>query len=212
MYGYRYECRKIARLKGMDYLWFGLIGQIAGLFLLGPGLADPSSAPLVVGEFSLVLFTGVLVGGCGKYACYHGLSRWWGLLGLLNAPGVLILMLLPPRTGRQMDSAGFSVVFAESYRRDVWRMDVRVMLDEALGTGVREPIMLQLPRGANVGSAMKVLAGAIPGLFDGELPSAGYSINGSPADRRAELSDGDELIVRAIPEQVTATSPLPAHG
>jgi hypothetical protein len=212
MYGYRYERRKISRLKGRDYLWFGLVGQIAGLFLVGAGLADPSSSPLIAGEFALVLFTGILVGGCGKYARFYGLNRWWGLLGFLNALGVLILMLLPPRKGWPTRGEGFSVIFAEPYRRDVWRMDVRVMLDEALGTGVREPIMLQLPRGVNVGSAMKVLAGVIPGLSDGELPSASYSINGEPADRRAELGDGDELIVRVVPEQVSATSSLPAHG
>jgi hypothetical protein len=212
MYGYRYERRKIARLKGMDYLWFGLIGQIAGLCLVDAGLADPSSSPLIAGEFALVLFTGILVGGCGKYARYHGLNRWWGLLGFLNVLGVLILILLPRRQGRQTDGAGFSVIFAEPYRRDVWRMDVRVILDQTVGTAVREPIMLQLPRGVNVGSAMKVLAGAIPGLFDGELPSARYTINGNPADRRTELSDGDELVVRVVPENTTATTPLPAHG
>jgi len=212
MYGIRYERRKIARLKGMDYLWLGLVGQFAGFILIDAAPPDPTSAPVIAGEFAIVLFTGILVGGCGKYARYYGLSRWWGLLGFLNALGVLILMLLPPRNDWPTRSAGFSVVFAEPYRRDVWRMDVRVMLDEALGTGVREPIMLQLPRGANVGSAMKVLAGAIPGLFDGELPSASYSINGQPSDRRAELSDGDELVVRVVPEQVAVTSSLPAHG
>ena len=212
MYGYRYERRKIARLKGLDYLWFGLVGQIAGFMLVDAAPPDPSSAPVIVGEIAIVLFTGILVGGSGKYARYYGLSRWWGLLGFLNALGVLILTLLPRRNEGPTPGGGFSVVFAEPYRRDVWRMDVRVMLDEALGTGVREPIFLQLPRGANVGSAMKVLAGAIPGLFDGELPSASYSINAQPADRRAELSDGDELIVRAIPQPVTATSSLPAHG
>ncbi|MGD0388841.1 MAG: hypothetical protein ABSC42_07800 [Tepidisphaeraceae bacterium] len=212
MYGYRYERRKIARLKGMDYLWFGLVGQIAGAGLVAAAPPDPSSTPVIAGEFVIVLCTGILVAGCGKYVRYHGLNRWWGLLGFFNALGVLILMILPPRKGGSKDGPGFSVIFAEPYRRDVWRMDVRVMLDEALGTGVREPIMLQLPRGANVGSAMKVLAGVIPGLFDGELPAASYSINGNPTDRRAELSDGDELVVRVIPENTTATSPLHARG
>ncbi|MGD0139316.1 MAG: hypothetical protein ABSD28_10595 [Tepidisphaeraceae bacterium] len=212
MYGIRYERRKIARLKGMDYLWLGLVGQFAGFILIDAAPPDPTSAPVIAGEFALVLFTGILVGGCGKYARFYGLNRWWGLLGFLNVLGVLILILLPPRQGRATDSAGFSVIFAEPYRRDVWRMDVRVILDQTVGTAVREPIMLQLPRGANVGSAMKVLAGAIPGLFDGELPAARYSINGNPTDRRAELSDGDELFVRVIPENTAATSPLPAHG
>ena len=195
MYGYRYERRRNARLKGMDYLWFGLVGQIAGFFLIAAPPV-PASAPVIIGQFAVILFTGILVGGCGKYARYYGLSRWWGLLGLLSAVGVVILMLLPPRVGRPVDGDGFSVIFAEPYRRDVWRMDVRVVLDQSLGTDVREPIMLQLPRGANVGSAMKVLAGAIPGLFDGELPAASYTINGHPADRRTELSEEDELVVR----------------
>jgi len=212
MYTSPYERRTIARLKGRDYLWLGLVGQIAGFILVDAGPPDPTSAPVVAGEFALVLFTGILVAGCGKYARFYGLNRWWGLLGFLNVLGVLILILLPPRQGRQIDGAGFSVIFAEPYRRDVWRMDVRVILDQTVGTAVREPIMLQLPRGVNVGSAMKVLAGAIPGLFDGELPAARYSINGNPADRRVELSDGDELVVRVIAENTTATSPLPAHG
>jgi len=64
MYGYRYERRKIARLKGMDYLWLGLIGQIAGFILVDAGPPGPSSAPVIAGEFAIVLFTGILVGGC----------------------------------------------------------------------------------------------------------------------------------------------------
>ena len=96
-------------------------------------------------------------------------------------------------------------MFAEPYRRDVWRMDVRVTLDQSVGAAVREPIMLQLPRGANVGTAIKTLAGVIPELDTAQSQSERFAINGQPADRRAELSDGDELAV-------SATIPEIAHG
>jgi hypothetical protein len=195
MYGYEYERRKIARLKGTDYLWLGILGQVVGGMVIY-GTDDAGSTISIVGQGILILFTGVLVGGCTKFVRYYGMNRWWALLGIFNVIGVGLLIDLP-RWGRGKNrGAGFDVEYAEPYRRDVWRMDVRVKLDEVAAANVREPIMLQVPRGANVGSAMKVLAAVIPGLFEGELPGAGYWINGVRADRRAELSDGDELVVR----------------
>jgi len=198
MLGYRAERRKISKLMGIDYLCFGLFGQLMGALLIGTAPPDPASAPVVAGELALVLCTGVLIGGCAMYARYHGLSRFCALLGLLNLVGVLILILLPQLRRERARGQGFSVIFAEPYRRDIWRMDVRVRLDENLGTGVREPIMLQIPRGANVGTAMKTLAGVIPNLYEGDLPNAEFIVNGRPADRRAELSDGDEVTVNII--------------
>ena len=37
------------------------------------------------------------------WGCYHqakakGYSGWWGILGLLSAPGLLVLLVLPDRT------------------------------------------------------------------------------------------------------------------
>jgi hypothetical protein len=199
MFGYQAERRRVSKLMGVDYLWFGLFGQIMGVLLIGAGPPEPASAPVLAGELALVLSTGVLIGGCAMYARFHRLSRFCALLGLLNLVGVLILILLPPRRRHPEGGTGFSVIFAEPYRRDVWRMDVRVKLDENIGSGVREPIMLQLPRGASIGTAMKTLSGVIPNLFDGDLPNADFIVNGLHADRRAELSDGDEMVVNIVP-------------
>jgi hypothetical protein len=46
---------------------------------------------------------------------------------------------------------------------------------------------------------MKILAGVIPDLMDGDLPGASFAVNGALADRRAELSDGDEMIISRAP-------------
>jgi hypothetical protein len=181
--------RKIAKLKGLDYLVIGLIGQILG-FILWVASLDNQDAPIRIGDLMLVLATGVLVAGCGNYARYYRMSRWWGLLGILNVIGVAALFALRLRRRDRKWAGGFDVEFAEPYRRDVWRMDIHVKLLAG------EPIMLQLPRGANVGTAMKTLAGVIPELEERDW-SGCFSINGQPADRRTELSNGDELIVTA---------------
>jgi hypothetical protein len=202
MFGYQAERRKLAKLMGMDYLLFGLFGQFVGVVLLIAVPFDPTSAPMLAGELALVLSTGVLIGGCAMYAGFHRLSRFWALLGLLNVVGVLILILLPLCRRQRERGAGFSVIFAEPYRRDIWRMDVRIKLDEKIGAGVNESILLQIPRGANVGTAMKTLAGVIPNLHDGDLPDAEFIVNGLRTDRRAELSDGDEMIVTLVTPQI----------
>lgn len=188
-----YDRRKIVR-QGIDCIRLGLVGQSLGAVILC--LADQGGLRSIA-ALMIVLGTGVLVGGCGIFARYHRLSTMWGLLGFLNVLGVAILgTLSQPNRAR---SRGFAVVFPEPYRRDVWRMDVQVKLkrDTGKASGVSEPILLQLPRGANVGTAMKVLSGAIPALDDG-VASTQFLINGQSAGRRDELSNGDELIV-AIP-------------
>jgi hypothetical protein len=195
LFGYEAERRKISKLKGTDYLRFGVFGQWMGGILIAAAPHTPLSAPLISGELVLILSTGVLIGGCAMFARFYRLSRAWALLGLFNILGILMLMLLTIQWRSGERGSGFSVIFAEPYRRDVWRMDVRVVLDENTGTGVREPIMLQLPRGCNVGMAMKTLAGVIPGLIDGDLPEANFSVNGIRAGRRDELSHGDEMVV-----------------
>jgi len=195
MYGYRAEQRKISKLMGMDYLWFGLFGQVVGAVLIVCAIGASANQPAIAGELVLILSSGVLIGGCAKFARFHGMNRGWAVLGLFNAVGILILMLMPLQKRDRKRGSGFSVIFAEPYRRDVWRMDVKVRLDERLGTGVREPIMLQLPRGARVGTAMKTLADVIPGLYDGDMPGVGYIVNGQAVDRRAEVGEGDEMIV-----------------
>lgn len=188
--------KRIAKLKGLDYLGLGIVGQIAGVLVIHSP-EDLTTGPGIAGQLILILFTGVLVGGCAKYAKYRRLSKAWALLGLLNFVGVLGLFIVVAVRRKKKYGEGFGVLFAEPYKRHVWRMDVKVRLDESVGTDVRESIMLQLSRGAKVGTAMKTLAGVIPGLEDGELRNGAYTINGE-ADRREELSDGDELVVRVI--------------
>jgi len=195
MLGYHTHRRRTALNMGLDYLAFGLFGQIFSailILLLYEGWAMPVTA---VGMMSMIISTGVLVGGCAKFARFHGLPSVCGLLGMLSILGVLVLVVIPPLLRGRPAGEGFSVIFAEPYRRDVWRMEVRVKLDETVGAGVTEPIILQLPRGANIGTAMKILAGVIPDLMDGDLPGASFAVNGALADRRAELSDGDEMII-----------------
>jgi hypothetical protein len=205
MYGYRADQRKLSKLMGIDYLWFGLFGQIAGLILMACAAGASSFQPMMAGEFVVILMTGVLIGGCAKYARFHGMSRWWSLLGVFSVPGVLILKTLPVLWREKHRGAGFSVIFAEPYRRDVWRMDVKVTLDETTRAGVREPIMLQMPRGARVGTAMKMLSGVISGLSDEDFPGVRYRVNGQPVDRRTELSNGDELVVDVARDEAGTT-------
>ena len=199
MYADDAERKRIAKLKGWDYLGLGIIGQIAGMLVIHSpeDLASPIG---ISGQVILILFTGVLCGGCAKYAKFHRMGKWWALVGLFNFLGVFVLLVVAWLRGwsKEGRGRGFSVIFAEPYKRDVWRMDVKVKLDETVGTRVHEPINLQLARGSNVGTAMKTLAGVIPGLNDGELPNGTYWINGQEANRRMELSDGDELVVSVI--------------
>jgi hypothetical protein len=193
---------------GLDHLGAGLIGQAMGAVLTVSTWGASRSAPGEIGFAMLVMGTGVVLGGCGMFVRYHRLRRWWGLLGFFSIAGVAILLMVPlmsPVERRKRSRQGFEVIFAEPYRRDVWRMDVRVTLDQSVGAAVREPIVLQLPRGANVGTAIKTLAGVIPELDTTQSPSERFAINGQPADRRAELSDGDELAV-------SATIAETAHG
>jgi hypothetical protein len=193
-FGYEADRRKRNKAMGKDYLWFGLFGQWMGLVLI-VSAPEPLSAPVFAGELALVLCTGVLIGGCAKFARYHQIWPGWAFLGLFNLAGVLALLVLCAPAVGEKRGKGFSVIFAEPYRRDVWRMDIRVVLDESTGAGVREPIMLQVPRGCNVGTALKTLAGVIPELADGDLPQARFTLNGQPVGRREELSNGDELTV-----------------
>jgi len=201
---------------GADYILIGLVGQGAGAAVV-VGAYGVDSFLYYAGQAILVLFTGLLIGGCTIYARFCGMRRAWGLVGMLSVLGVLLLVAISGvrrLEGREKYREGFGVEFAEPYRRHVWRMDVKVKLDETVGACVNGPIMLQVARGANVGTAMKTLAGVIPELNDGELPGGSYEINGQAADRRSELNDGDELVVRVegnqkpkarIPNQIPMT-------
>jgi len=205
---YVYDRDRILKLMGLDYLAVGLVGQALGAVLMASAWGDSRSMAGEIGTFGAVLGTGVVLGGCAIFVRYHRLKRGWAFLGFFSIFGVAFLLirpLIPLEPGRRKQRQGFDVMFADPYRRDVWRMDVRVILDPSVGTAVREPIMLQLPRGANVGTALKTLAGVIPELDTTPSPAERFVINGQPADRRAELSHGDELAV-------SATVPETAHG
>jgi hypothetical protein len=196
---YRYgNHQKIWKVMGADYILIGIVGQGAGAAVV-VGAYGVDSFLYYAGHGILVLFTGLLVGGCTMYVRYCGMWKGWGLVGFLSVLGVALLVavsVVRRLEGREKYGEGFGVEFAEPYRRHVWRMDIKVKFDETVGARVNGPITLQVARGANVGTAMKTLAGVIPELNDGELPGGSYEINGLAADRRSELSDGDELVVR----------------
>ena len=181
---------------GLDYIEVGLLGQCIGVVLLMVTILDGRPALQLTSNLLIALGSAVLVAGCGAYAVYHGRGRWWGLLGLLGLGGIVVLMCLASNRVRR-DRRGFAVVFAEPYRRDVWRMDVRVRLDAPLAASQFEPIMLQLPRGASVATAVKMLAPVVPSLRrePGDLK---YLVNGQPARPADEMSDGDELTIAPV--------------
>jgi hypothetical protein len=195
--------RLAARRMGLDYIEVGLVGQGIGVVLLGVMIMDNRPGLQLPANLLIALGSAVLVAGCGAYAAYHGRSRWWGLLGLLSLGGIVAVMCLANphlRTGRR----GFAVIFAEPYRKDVWRMDVRVLVDSSLAGSRLEPIMLQLPRGANIASAVKTLAPVLAPLRR-EPADLKYLINGQPAKPTDEMTEGDELMI--APRDAAATSP-----
>ncbi|MGH9592094.1 MAG: MoaD/ThiS family protein, partial [Bryobacteraceae bacterium] len=166
-----------------------------------------ADGPAVVACLVLILGTAVLAGGFGKYAVYHGRSPWWGLLSLLSILGVMfIFVAVGEAKHRQL--GGFEVLYAPEEKRDIWKMDVRIRVEESLGVGVWEPIHMQLPRGASVMSAAKTLAEAVPALGE-SVDSAIFRVNGKPAKPSDDLSDGDELVIAGNPPPVAADQGQP---
>jgi hypothetical protein len=196
-----------ARRMGFDYIWAGVAGQIFGAVMLLAVRDQRSEGPIVTAIVVLMLGTAVLAGGFGKFAIYHGRSRWWGLMSLTSLVGVMFMFALVgvPKT-RQ--SGGFEVMYAPAMQKDVWRMDVRICVEESLGAGKWEPIQMQLPRGASVLSAAKTLAEAVPAL-GGAIDTAIFRINGKPAKPADDLSEGDELTIAgdAPPTEAVPTQP-----
>jgi hypothetical protein len=186
-----------SRELGYDAIELGLFGQGLGLILVMSTIGTAANVAQWIGELSAVLGTALLVAGCGKHAVYQGRSKWWGLMGLLSLVGVIVVLTIGAIPRAHDLTGGFEVRYTEPYRRDVWRMDVRVRLDESVGAGVAEPIQLQVPRGASVSSAIKILAGPIPILKESMLDLK-YEINGVAAKAVDELSDGDELLVKKM--------------
>ncbi|MGA3066433.1 MAG: hypothetical protein ABSF29_06245 [Tepidisphaeraceae bacterium] len=140
-----------------------------------------------LGQLLVILGTSVLIAGGGKFAQYRRRNWWWGLLGFLNILGVWLLICLPRR--RIGGGAGFDVLTDAPVRRDVWRMEVRVVVP-----GSKEAIVLHMPRGASVDAATRMLATAVPNL-EPTLTSAEFLINRQPARRGDELADQDELTI-----------------
>jgi hypothetical protein len=192
LFGYAAQRRKNAKRMGVDSVYLGMFGQAIGAVLLALCYGDDHSPLNFVAAVVFTLATGVLVGGCSLYARHRGLSPIWGLLGFFNAPGFLAIYCACAIGDGTPRGKGFAVIQAAPYRRDVWRMDIRVVVDPELQIGVTEPIMLQVARGASVALAIKTLAGALPRLDEDPI-SLRCAINGVPADRRDELCEGDEL-------------------
>jgi hypothetical protein len=191
-----------ARKMGFDYIWSGAGGQVFGALMLVATSEHGADGPTMVACLVLILGTAVLAGGFGKYAIYHGRSRWWGLLSLLSVLGVMaIFALVGEAKHRQL--GGFEVLYAPEEKRDIWKMDVRIRVEESLGVGMWEPIHMQLPRGASVLAAAKTLAEAVPTLGE-SVDSAVFRVNGKPAKPSDDLSDGDELVISGNTPPVAA--------
>jgi putative ubiquitin-RnfH superfamily antitoxin RatB of RatAB toxin-antitoxin module len=177
------------RRTGLDAIQVGLFGQTVGVSMIfftqrlraAPGVGW-------AGEILAILGTSVLVSGCARFAHFRRRNRWWGILGLLNFVGVLILLLIP----RRKSVTGFDLSPNEP-RRDVWRMEVHVSLP-----GLDHPILLHLPRGATVEAAARMLTGVLPN-FEEKLKAARFLINGHPAQRTDELSDQNKLEIATSP-------------
>jgi hypothetical protein len=182
--------RQRAKRMGLDALEMGLVGQTLGGFMVFFSWSK-GAAPGIgwSGQLLLILGTSVLIAGGGKFAQYRRRNWWWGLLGFLNVLGVGMLLLLPRR--RVAGGAGFDVIGDTPVRRDVWRMEVRVVLE-----GSAEPVLLHLPRGGSVDAAARMLATAVPNL-EPALNSARFFINSRPAQRGDELADQDQLTISA---------------
>lgn len=192
--------RREYKRMGLDYIELGLIGQLVGAVLLTCALwsSDRSPLRLAAAEALIALSTAVLMAGCGQFAVYRQRSRWWGLLGIASFAGTILVVVITTSGSIDRDyRRGFSVLHGPpASQRDVWKMDVRVKLDASMGLHVHEAIHLQLPRGASISVATKTIANAIPQLWE-RMPAAICSINGEPAGRGDELSDGDELTIYA---------------
>jgi molybdopterin converting factor small subunit len=179
--------------SGGGCIRFGLGGQFVGGLLLIIMVMDAGPWAILMADLVLILGTALVVIGCAILASSRGRSPWWGLLGLLSILGVMFVMFLE-RPRRKRNEGGFEVRYLAPYRRDVWRMDLRVKLDASLGAGEFEPIVLQIARGATVSAAVKMLAGVVPAL---RLQSAAlqFQLNQHSAKPTDELHDGDELVI-----------------
>jgi hypothetical protein len=186
--------RHRAKRMGLDAIWLGLVGQtLGGMMVLFSQWAGATPGVGWTGQLLVILGTSVLIAGGGKFAQHRRRSWWWGLLGFLNIPGVGLLMLIPRR--RVGGGAGFDVMTDAPARRDVWRMEVRVVLE-----GSAEKMLLHLPRGGSVETATRMLAAAVPEL-EPKLNAARFLINNQPARRGDELADQDELTISATATQ-----------
>ncbi len=160
-----------AKRMGVDAMQVGLVGQTFGVLMILFSY-DANTVPGLAwgGKILAVLGTCVLVAGCRRFAQFRRRSPWWGILGFFNIAGVLGLLLIP----RGRSTVGFDLM-GEDPRRDVWKMEVHVQLQD-----LREPVLLHLPRGASVDAAIRSLSLALPHLEEG-LRNAKFLINGKPA-------------------------------
>ncbi len=185
-----------ARQRGYDYIHAGLFGQIVGALTVAGGGWQRSTPAFIVGVLTIALGTVVAVVGFARFARHFNFSPFWGVLGCLNLIGyITIHILVRASLPRHSAQEGFDVVHASPYTRDIWRMDVKVLLDSTLqiDTGP-DPIQLQLPRGASIKAAMDMLATVRPQLAP-SIRNLAYKINENPADLKSELHDTDTLFI-----------------
>ncbi len=183
--------------------------------MAGVAVALPAGFRQPVIEMAIMILglaTACLIVGCSRYARYYRMNEAWALLGLASIPGVMVLAIVAgfkAGSARPSLGGGFQVITADPYRKDVWRMDVYVLLDDSLGLGVFEPINMQLPRGANIKSAVFTLADAIPEIRP-LIGQAAYRLNGEEVDEKEDMTDQDVLVVHMpVPEAEVAPPELP---
>lgn len=185
---------------GIDYIWAGVFGQGMGGWMLSGLFHQGRLGPTLAGIVVFVLGTAVLAGGFGKYAIYHHRTRWWGLLSILSLLGVMILFALSFAPNRGPGArGGFEVLYAPNGpTKDIWKMNVRIRVDESLGAGTWEPFHMTLPRGMSVLLASKTLVNAVPALRDA-LDTATFLVNGREVRPIEDLDDGDEVVITKSP-------------
>ena len=136
-----------------------------------------------------------------SYAVEQGRHPAWGLLGVLNLFGLVLLLILPEvEASSEAKRIGFSVTrpvlplrnpVGDDDTEVMMRVDVKLfaILRERAGTA---DLVLQLPSGATVADASARLAEKLPDLSP-FLRRVAFAVNLAYAKADAVLHEGDEL-------------------
>jgi hypothetical protein len=95
----RWDEKMIKRYNNLSFLFFlpGIVAQIAGGILLQNH--DPSEPMGILALALMVVGTLLAIAGFGYYALAKGRSPFFGLLGFIGVPGLLLLAVLKDRSG-----------------------------------------------------------------------------------------------------------------